>query len=673
MTASSPRLDRRRFLAAAGSGVAVASAASALAATPALAATGTTTTDPPGGATIVTVTGTVPGIPFRTGTAQLDVAEYARRAAINSSAFDAAWRRALDALRIVPTPADSPASGHSVNWLPNAGVVLRVPPGYYAIDQWNLAVRAADLHLPGSEREAHQQFGEWSVRVTIEADGVALVAKDYEGSTFAGAPVVYLGSPDSPGYGHDLLKRVVIRGLSIQSDANPIQAFTVSNRSGLAVEHAQEIRLERISVFGFAHEGVRLVGVMDSSIEGVVIGWCARAARSGSSAYALSLLTTRDAAGTPTDNCNAIRVIDSHVEFCDHELLIDRGSRHIDVIGSKFEHGWGTTSVASPISIGYPPDTGSALERAREISFTSCMFVQNTYAHPGAHPSHIVVGESQYGGGEAASAKTAVTFAACHFSTPDGIGERWFTGGDTTFLACDFGGCATTEGEPACFDLANDVILDDCRFSLVREVHDGLTGDAEDGGAGAVVNGSRVDLFRFRGGASRVLGPVIYCPPPVSAHAGAPGTIATIAAGAGDANRLSGWHPAWYGIPSGVDGGASNIALVRYEDTGRTQLGTSLVVDPLAQSSSPVLHPDEAGRVSVCGWEQVRVAGGRTYTGFTDGYAGQIIRVIADGAPVTFIPGSLVLRTAGPLIAGPSVMTSFVFYSHSSDMAWFQI
>lgn len=667
MTAAHPSIDRRRFLSSAGAGVAVASAAALTTPSPALASP--TSGDSTAPVDLVTVTGAVLGIPYITGTSQLDIAEYARRAAINTTAFNAAWRTALATLRVVPPPQDSPASGNSVNWAPNAGVTIRIPPGFYAIDSWDLSVRPADLHLPGSERDSQTQYGEWSVRIAIEADGAVLVAKDHPNSSPAGSPVVYLGSPDSPGRGYDLLKRVVIRGLSIQSDGNPIQSYYVADRTGLTVEHAQEVRLERVSVFGFAHEGLRLVGVMDSTIDGVFIGWCARAARTGSTAYALSLVSPRDASGGLLDNCNAIRIIDTHVEFCDHELLLDRGTRHVEVIGSKFEHGWGTTSVTSPISIGYPPNGDSSVDRAREISFTSCMFVQNTYHRAGTHPSHIVVGELAYGGGESAFAKTAVTFSACHFSTPDGVGERWFTGGDTTFIACDFGGCGTTTGDAACFDLANDVTLDDCRFSVVRQVHDGLTGDAAVGGAGSVIVDSRADLFRFRGGASRVLNPVIYFPPPADGQPAAPGVLATIGRNAADANRIAGWHPSIYGLP----GAPGNIALVGYEDPARDQLGTSLVIEPLTGGSSPILSPDADGRVSVCGWEQVRLEGGRTYRSFSDGYAGQIVRVVANDSPVTFEPDGLALTSGATTVAGTSIMTSFVLYAYGSGSAWFQI
>jgi len=661
-------INRRHFLGGAGAGVAAA-AVSSVVPTPAAHAS-PSSGESSGPTTVITVTGAVLGIPFITGTSQLDVAEYARRAAINTTALNDAWTRALAALRVVPAPTTSPASGNSVNWLENASVVIRVPAGFYAIDSWDMSVRASDLHLPGSERDAGVQYGEWSVRITVEADGVVLVAKDHPSVASAGTPVVYLGSPDSPGHGYDLLKRVTIRGLSIQSDGHPIQGFYVANRSGLTVEHAQEVRLERLSIFGLADEGLRLVGVMDSTIEATFIGWCARASRTGSTAYALSLLSHRDASGGLLDNCNAIRIIDTHVEFCDHELLLDRGTRHVEIIGSKFEHGWGTTSVTSPISIGYPPNVASSADRVREISFTSCMFVQNTYHSPaGGHPSHVVVGELAYGGGEAEFAKTAVTFAACHFSTPDGVGERWFTGGDTTFIGCDFGGCGTASEDPACFDLANDVTLDDCRFSVVRRIHDGLTGNTANGAAGSEITGSRADLFRFRGGASRVLNPVIYFPPPADGQAGAPGALATIGRSVGDANRIAGWHPANYGLP-GLSG---NIAMIGYEDTGRRHLGSSLVVEALTGSSSPVLSPDPNGRVSVCGWEQVRLEGGRTYRSFADGYAGQVVRVVANDSAITFEPGELVLKSGATTVAGTSDMTSFVFYAFGSAAAWFQI
>ena len=346
---SSLSLDRRRFLATAGSGAALA-AAGVVAAPREEAALATTPTGP---IDVVTVEGAIPGIPYRTRTAILDVAEYARRAQINSDAFTNAWKRALQQLAEVPAPADSPASGNSVNWRPNAGVVLRVPPGFYAIDQWSMATRPADLGLPGSEPDG-QQYGEWSVRITVEADGVVLVAKDHPG-TVAGSPVVYLGSPDSPGGSKDLLKRVVIRGLTVQSDGHSLQADYVPDRVGIVVHQSQEIRLERVSVFGFAREGIRFEGVMDSTIDAAVIGWCGRPSRLASPPdplpYGLSIVSNRNANGDIVENSNALRVIDSHVEFCEQELFLDRGTRHVDFLGCKFEHGWGTTSDQPPVSI----------------------------------------------------------------------------------------------------------------------------------------------------------------------------------------------------------------------------------------------------------------------------------------------------------------------------------
>jgi hypothetical protein len=668
---SLPALDRRRFLATAGSGAALAAAGVVTAPTSGAAHAQTST----GAVDVITVDGAIPGIPYRTRTSILDVAEYARRAQVNSAAFTNAWTRALQRLAEVPAPADSPASGNSVNWRPNSGVVIRVDPGFYAIDQWSMATRPADLGLPGSESEGHQ-YGEWSVRITIEAEGVVLVAKDHQG-TSVGSPVVYLGNPDSPGGSRDLLKRVTLRGLTVQSDGDSLQGGYVADRIGMLVHQSQEIRLEQVSVFGFAREGIRLEGVMDSTIDAAVVGWCGRPSRLATAPdplpFGLSLASTRDSSGAILENCNAVRVIDSHLEFCEQELYLDRGTRHVEFIGCKFEHGWGTTSAQSPISIGSPANTRSAHDRVLEIGFTSCMFVQNTYVNAGSHPSHIVVGEVTYGGGEAAAAKTAITFSGCHFSVPDGGGERWFTGGDTTFVGCDFAGCGNAEGEPPCFDLGNDVTFDDCRFAAVAELHDGVTGSRRAGEPGAAVPGSRADLFRFRGGASRVINPVIYFPPPTEGVHTSPGSVATLAGGAGDANRIAGWHPAFYGLPGDGSGRPGPIAAVRYEETGRTQLGSSLVWEAMSGASTPVLEPDAQGRVSVCGREQIRVQGGRTYRGFTDAYAGQVVRVVADGEPITFVGGSLVLKGTQTLRAGIADMTSFVFYTYGSGSAWFQL
>ncbi|WP_193754854.1 twin-arginine translocation signal domain-containing protein [Microbacterium testaceum] len=117
MNRSLPALDRRRFLATAGSGAALAAAGVVTAPTSGAAHAQTST----GAVDVITVDGAIPGIPYRTRTSILDVAEYARRAQVNSAAFTNAWTRALQRLAQVPAPADSPASGKSVNWRPNSG------------------------------------------------------------------------------------------------------------------------------------------------------------------------------------------------------------------------------------------------------------------------------------------------------------------------------------------------------------------------------------------------------------------------------------------------------------------------------------------------------------------------------------------------------------------------
>ena len=253
-----------------------------------------------------------------------------------------------------------------------------------------MATRPADLGLPGSEPDG-QQYGEWSVRITVEADGVVLVAKDHPGSV-AGSPVVYLGNPDSPGGSKDLLKRVVIRGLTVQSDGHSLQAGYVADRVGILVHQSQEVRLERVSVFGLGLEGIRFEGVMDSTIDAAVIGWCARPSSLPSPPdplpYGLSIVSTRNASGDIIENSNAPRVLDTHVEFCELELFLDRGTRHVDFLGCQFEHGWGTASEhprcrsGSP-RIAAPPSTACS----RSDSPPACSFRTPTPT-PGATQPH---------------------------------------------------------------------------------------------------------------------------------------------------------------------------------------------------------------------------------------------------------------------------------------------
>ena len=620
----------------------------------------------------VTVTGAVAGVPFALSTGSLDELEYGRRAKINARVFRQAWETALSRLRIVTAAEKSSASGLSTVSQPIAGVVIRVPPGFYPIDAWNMSVTPADLGLPGPERDAGHQFGEWSVRIVIEADGAVLVAKDYADSGNVGTPVVYLGSPSSPGFSADLLKRVTIRGLSVQNDVDPTQAFTSSDRAGMVIHQAQEITLERVSIYGMRREGLRLEGVMDSTFLGVNIGWCARSGAAGSP-FALSLITHRDSAGRQVENCNALRFIGCHVEFCNLELFIDRGSRHIDFLDSKFEHGWGTSSETSPVQVGVVMGGSDPHERVNEVSFVSCMFVQNSYAFEGSHASHVSIEEAGYVGSQSQNAKTAVSFVACHFTVPDGGGERWFTGADATFLSCDFNGCGNAEGELACFDLGNDVTLTACRFSVVRVIHDGINGDQGTGGGGAALRRTRADLFRFHGGASRIIDPVIYFPARTQEIGASPGTLAIVSRDAGNGNRISGWRTHWYGLPSGTNGEPGHIAVIRYDDPDRTQLLSTLIVEPWSSEVSEVLAPDARGAVSVAGREILKLRGGAQYSNFVDASAGQIVRVVTDGGTASIAAGNIVVRGSSPSVIGPGEMRSFVLYSDGAGVAWFEI
>lgn len=619
----------------------------------------------------ITVSGALRGVPYALSTGSLDELEYARRARINSRAFRQAWQQALERIRTISFMQTSPSSGLDSVSEPVAGVTLRVPPGFYPIDTWDLSVTAADLHLSDLEGDVGRQFGEWSVRILIEADGAVLVAKDYTGSNTAGSPVVYLGSPDSSGVSRDLLKRVTIRGLSVQSDGNPLQAFTASDRVGMLIHEAQEITLERVSIFGFRREGLRLEGVMDSTFLQVNIGWCARMSAAEPQPYALALISQRDSEGRLRENCNALRFIGCHIEFCTLELFLDRGTRHVDFLGSKFEHGWGTSLVASPVQIGLSAPAYAAAERVSEISFSSCMFVQNTYAHEGTHPTHIRIEERGYVGSQSEKAKTSVSFNACHFTVPDGGGERWFAGSDATFTSCDFNGCGNADGEPACFDLGDDVTLSACRFSVARTIHDGVTGDQ--GGVGAPLQQARADLFRFRGGASRILDPVIYFPARTNDADAVPGSLATVGLGVGNGNRISGWHPHWYGLPTTVGGDSGHIEAVRYEQVDRVQLLSALSIEPWSQEVSTVLTPDADGGVSVAGRATIKLSSEGRFSNFTDAYAGQVVRVVSDGGSVSLVSGNIVLRPSSPSFVGTGQMRSFMLFTDGVGAAWFEM
>lgn len=199
-------------------------------------------------------------------------------------------------------------------------------------------------------------------------------------------------------------------------------------------------------------------------------------------------------------------------------------------------------------------------------------------------------------------------------------------------------------------------------------------GDAGSGGAGAPLANPRADFVRFRGASSRIANPVIYFPSPVNGVAGSPGAFVTLASGTNiSGNAVRGWQPGIYGFPGTVAGSANNISPVRYEDSGRSQLSSLFSIDPITRASTPVLTPDANGAVSVFGAENIRLRGGNTYTNFTDASSGQIIHIVADGSPITFKTGSLVLKTGADTVAGPLVMTSFAFYTYGGNSAWFQI
>lgn len=626
------------------------------------------------GSFVITISDAISGVPYALETSALDEQEFARRARHNTTVFRAAWVRALQSLRSVSAPETSTSSGFSTVSAPVGGAVIRIPPGFYPIDTWDMSVTPTDLGLPGSEASAQQPYGEWSLRIVIEADGAVLIAKDYAGAPTTDHPVVYLGSPTSPGRSVDLLKRVTIRGLSVQSDTNPSQSFTSTDRVAVVVHQSQEVYFERVSIYGFRREGLRLEGVMDSTFTGVNIGWCAPfdGAESSPGRFALALVTT-ESNGSPVENCNALRFVGCHIECCGRELSIDRGSRHVDFIGSKFEHGWGTVSSASPVQIGRTTTSSPSTSYVHEISFVACMFVQNTYGFEGNHPSHISIEEVGYIGSHSEKAKTSVSFTTCHFTVPDGGGERWFTGSDASFTSCDFNGCGNADGEPACFDLGNDVIFTSCRFSAARTIHGGLEGDPGTGGGGAPLRSSRADLFRFRGGASRIVHPVIYFPARSDGVDAAPGSLATLARGAGNGNTITGWQTHWYGLPQDAPGAPGHIQPVRYEDSQRSQLLSTLTIDAWSKDVSGVLEPDANGVVSVVGKETVKLRSGSAYNNFSDGYSGQVVRVVSDGGTATLNPGSFVLRPSASPTVPPGAMRSFVMYVDGLNSAWFEL
>lgn len=280
--------SRRGFLTFAGVGV----GATALAPN---AAADVGTTSPSGvvienqTANVVFVDGAIKGIPY--DSAGLNMAEYKARAASNTVAFNKAWKAAIALTRSVTSSTN--ANG-SVLQNPNAGVIVRVDPGYYAIDQWDLTVARSDLGLANLEDATHGPYGEWTVNIAIEAEGVVLVAKDYGGSLYAGQPVVHLGSVERTGNSQNLLKKVKITGLKIQSDPNSQSNYASADRQGMLVEHCQNIHLSHMYISAFRRDGLIVQATMDSTFIDIDIMWCASLSKDATdatvAAYGLNIV-----------------------------------------------------------------------------------------------------------------------------------------------------------------------------------------------------------------------------------------------------------------------------------------------------------------------------------------------------------------------------------------------
>lgn len=184
---------------------------------------------------------------------------------------------------------------------------------------------------------------------------------------------------------------------------------------------AREFYLQNINICGFKRQGIHGVNLYDGNAVGVTIIHCGTD----------NLYPALHLSGTGSDNSNALKWYNLHIEFSQYMLLIDNYSRHNYFIGCKFEageHGLSTKPLFPPMRIA---------ASAEENSFTECQFVMRhateitTYTSPSLQPYFFKIDNN------------LTRISDCDFSTPGRSGAKWInhTGSglvihDNTFYWC---------------------------------------------------------------------------------------------------------------------------------------------------------------------------------------------------------------------------------------------
>ncbi|MFK5073769.1 hypothetical protein ACI4BE_30030, partial [Klebsiella pneumoniae] len=79
------------------------------------------------------------------------------------------------------------------------------------------------------------------------------------------------------------------------------------------------------------------------------------------------------------------------------------------------------------------------------------------------------------------------------------------------------------------------------------------------------------------------------------------------------------------------DGGPGHIEPIRYENSQRFHLLSTLLLEPWSNAVGNPVAPNAEGVVSVAGRKMMKLQSDRIYTRLADGYAGQIIHIVSDG------------------------------------------
>ena len=512
----------------------------------------------------------------------------------------------------------------------------------YFIDHWDLSVTWSDIGPESTPSDERSQSGAWFLNVTIEAEGVIFVVKKAVGEFYTmgsdstpipvPAAVIRIGSRDG-GNSNSLLKKVSLMGLRIQANSDPSYNLNSIDRLGFLVEHCQQFTMSHVWASLLHLGGIALIGVMDSLVSNCQALWCGRDAEAAADKrYGLAISGAAEPAHV--DNPNALRIVAAHLEFCPLLFVVDANARHVDFFGCKFEQS--APARTSPIVFGGVDGTGGR-ESVSEVSLHGCMFVGSYYNNAtnpnprmitSEQPPFVSVAENTYYGADtqpqvneydgaiAWRTHTAVEFIACHFTTPDGRGARWFRGSNTTFSACDFSGCANRSPEPASLDLGDNVVIDSSRFAMASSLDDNFgNGDAS---VITPAEGFRNDLFRFRGANSSVCNPTIFYPPPHPdpSHR-IPGSLITVAGGERvKRNRFIGYRP------------TNNLAPtpIRYETPGEQNANDRIELDAIFINNAERLAGAPGNPPSVFGRTTATLLSG-TYEDFLDAYAGQKLRL----------------------------------------------